>query len=160
MGQIEEAFVTEEPDNQDRAEVGQAEPAHSGRPRELRIALILFIVSTVLWVPITGADPTLTPGLGPLLLVLYITFGVRATGGRPKARITVTVASVLLVFLLAPHVWLGFGGQTGNLYGPEYAVMDLVALACCVAALVLLYLPVSNGYFRRPGRTERASRVF
>ncbi|HEV7933466.1 MAG TPA: hypothetical protein VGP70_14305 [Actinomadura sp.] len=82
-----------------------------------------------------------------LLLLLYIVFAVRTVSGRRGTRIAVTVVAALLFFVLAPDSWLGFIDPDYP-YGPEYAVMDIIAVVASWTGVVLLYTPGSNAYFR------------
>ncbi|MFF0729792.1 hypothetical protein [Streptomyces sp. NPDC004134] len=68
--------------------------------------------------------------------------------------------TVIVFFTMTPYCWLGFTdarnvfGPEGEEYGPVYAVLTMGALAAAIAALVLIYFPASNAYFRyaRMGR--------
>lgn len=120
--------MTEKPENQSR----RAKPAGN-------IALALFVLSAIAWVPIAGHLTGVTP-LAALLLVLYVVFAVRARRELPRARTVVTVLAVLLYVLLVPYAWQGFT-DPANMYGAEYAVLDIVALAASATGLALLYLP-------------------
>lgn len=125
-----------------------------GRPSALRLAACLLVLAALLWLPVAGNQYAVTPQLPVLLLLLQLVFGVRVAQGRHKARLTVTVTTVLLVLLLTPYCWAGFQDED-NLYGSEYAVVDMVATALAVAGLAALYQPESGAYVR--ARAERPS---
>lgn len=57
-----------------------------------------------------------------------------------------TVALLVIYALLLPYCWSGFLGRTPG--GPGCAVLDLAAVVLSGYALVLLYRPESNEYFR------------
>ncbi|MQA97643.1 MAG: hypothetical protein GEV11_24585 [Streptosporangiales bacterium] len=126
--------------------VQQGPPVPVERPRSVTNAVILFVVAAVLWLPIADADPGASQ-LAGLVLIASIVCAILAGGGRHGARVTVTVLAGLAFLLLAPYAWLGFLDQR-NPYGAEYAVMDMIAIAATAAAIVLIYLPTSNAYFR------------
>lgn len=95
------------------------------------------------------------------VLGLYLLFAFRARSGRSSARIGAPIMTALVFFTMTPYCWLGFTdaydvfGPEGEEFGPVYAVQTIVALAGSVPALVLVYFPASNAYFRhiRAGRT-------
>jgi hypothetical protein len=88
------------------------------------------------------------------VLGLYLLFAFQARSGRSSARIGAPIMTVLVFLVMTPYCWLGYTdaydvfGPEGEEYGPAYAVLTMVALAISVAALVLIYLPASNAYFR------------
>jgi hypothetical protein len=127
--------------------------ARPRRPASVTTAVVLLIVSSVLWLPVVGALDYAN-GLVELLLVGTVVFAVLALRGRPSARIVVTVTVVLLLFFLLPYTWLGFSDPE-ILFGPEYAVLDIVTAVAAVAGVVLLYLPVAGAYFRSAATQSR-----
>ncbi len=121
----------------------------TGRPWQTVTAVGLLLTSALLWLPVAGGDPVISQPAS-LLLLLHIVFAVRARRGRQKARITVAVVTLLLLFLLMPHAWLGFT-DPGHPSGPAYAVMDMIAVAASCTGVALLFTSSSNAYFRARG---------
>ncbi|MEV0380180.1 hypothetical protein [Nonomuraea sp. NPDC050643] len=117
----------------------------SARPRELRLAFVLFLVSAL---PTALAlVPSYQSALTGLYLLLYLWFGIRATRGRQGSRIGVTIVTAVAWLLLAPVFLDAFSGTTDELYGLEYAILGLLGLAAGTYAVALLYGRNGNAYF-------------
>jgi hypothetical protein len=132
--------------DQRRDAVTSVDVNRTGRPREVVIARAFAIIATVLWAPLARYLGYTIQFGGPLVLCYAIAACI-AVKGRPGARIVTTIASGLIFFVLLPYCWRGFHDPYLN--GPGYAVMDILATLAAVTALVLLYHPNSNRYFRQ-----------
>lgn len=110
------------------------------------MARALAIIAAVLWVPLVGYFSG-SGQFATLLLVLYVAGAFGAAKGRQGARILVTISVVLLYLLLLPYCWLGFIDPYEN--GLEYAAMDIFSTFSSAVALMMLYRPISNKYFRK-----------
>ena len=119
----------------------------TSRPSSLRLASVLLASAAVLWLALAGNLYGGNATLPALLLLLQVVFGVRVGGGRHKARVAVTVTTVLLVLLLTPYCWAGFSDDD-NAYGAAYAVLDMAATALAIVGLAALYQPDSSAYIR------------
>ncbi len=146
-------------------------PAGPSRPWQLQWAWGLMVGATVLCSIVVVSDESLkrsefeSPGASEpstpyatyyymAVLGLYLLFAFRARSGRSSARIGAPIMTALVFFMMTPYCWLGFTdaydvfGPEGEKFGPVYAVQAIVALAVSVPALVLVYFPASNAYFR------------
>ena len=131
------------------------EEIRAQRPREVVTARILSIIAVVLWIPIAGHALGSGSAVFAVAAVFHVFGSFGAVKGRQAARIMVTIALLVSYLLLLPYGWLGF--QDPYLNGPGYAVMDLVAVVISAIALVLLYHPRSNRYFRLVTIARKAS---
>ncbi|MGR3935923.1 hypothetical protein [Streptomyces sp. BRA346] len=141
--------MTSSPDEDHRPE---AAPAR--RPSQVTAAASLLILSAFLGTTIAVNDPAMTQSV---YLLLFVTIGaaVRILGGGRTARVTGTVAAVLLLLYLGPHAIWGLSAP-GGVFQPDYAVRALLAIGASGTGVSLLYAPSSRAYFRvRPRQTVR-----
>jgi hypothetical protein len=149
-----------------------------GTPRDVQAAFLLWLAAVALGGFETalavidavsgglGAGPGILVGVAIRLLVFTVAVYLIACMrlGRNWARVTLAIllgGIGLLSLLIGPVIWLAEGHSVGafvadaDLLTTVFALSRVGHVACVIAALVLMFRPPANAYFRAGGRRVR-----
>ena len=145
-------------------------------PREVRVSFLLWLTAVAMGVVETVIRLLYTLSGGPdssgliIRVVVYITAVyviVQMRSGKRWARLTLAVllgGIGTLSLVVDPISWLAAGNSFGEVFARADSLFYFVApvravhLAAVITALVLMFLPAANTYFRAAGsKTRRTS---
>ena len=152
-------------------------PAAARPPRQLRASFWLWLVAvaaglfetTLVVIDATagevGSPAEVAVGVGVRLLAFtaLVYLAVRLRQGRNWARIALAVlygGFGTLSLVIGPVTWLVAGGSlahamaAADLGSVLFAASRLIHVAAIIAALILMFHPAANAYFRKTRRTR------